>query len=415
MHDFTAPSGHRSAARPHTGAKFPLFDSFFLAGFEGSVGWNVHREWFDQIEATQHDRHADADYRKLRETGLLAARDSIRWPLVDVRGKLDFRSAQPLVDASRRHGVQVIWDLFHYGYPADLDPFSDEFVTRFAAYCHAAAQFVRRHQDGTCYFTPVNEPSFLAWAGGEVGLFAPHLHAQGPRLKLSLVKAAIAGIEAIWAAVPDARIVNVDPLCHVVAPRDRLLHVDPTDFNKRAVFEAWDMIGGRVCPELGGSRRHLDIIGVNYYWTNQWEIGTEDRPLAFDDPRRVPLARLLRGVARRYGGDILITETAHVDDMRPIWMNSLADCCEQLLEEGVPVRGACLYPILGMPEWHDRATWTRMGLWDLELVNGTLRRVPYDPLHDALRHAQRLESKFSEFRPAAKAPDRAEPTGEWLR
>ena len=26
--------------------------------------------------------------------------------------------------------------------------------------------------------------------------------------------------------------------------------------------------------------------------------------------------------------------------------------CEMLLEEGVPVCGVCLYPILGMPEWH---------------------------------------------------------------
>ena len=50
--------------------------------------------------------------------------DSIRWPLVDRRGRLDFTSARPLLDASRRHGITVIWDLFHYGYPEDLDPLS---------------------------------------------------------------------------------------------------------------------------------------------------------------------------------------------------------------------------------------------------------------------------------------------------
>lgn len=403
-------------APPPGGGKFPLFDSFFLAGFEGSVGLNRHGQWFDQVAATEHDRQAEADYHRLREVGLLAARDCIRWPLVDRGGRLDFSSARPLLQASRRHGITVVWDLFHYGYPSDLDPFSERFLERFAAYCFEAAHLVRREVAGPHYFTPVNEPSFLAWAGGEVGRFAPHLHGHGPELKVALVRAAIAGINAIRAALPDARIINVDPVCHVVPPRQHdAPGFDAADFNHRAVFEAWDMIAGRMRPELGGSRAHLDIVGANYYWTNQWEIGTEERPLAIDDPRRLPLAALLRRVWRRYGGDLLISETAHVDDMRPIWMHSLADACEQLLDEGVPLRGACLYPILGMPEWHDRTTWTRMGLWDLVPDGGQLRRQRYEPMYQALRAAQRLEAKFAEFRPRAPHErSRAEPSGEWL-
>jgi hypothetical protein len=374
----------------------PLFPSFFFAGFEGSMARNIHREWIDQIAATEHDGQVAGDYRRLRESGLCAAREAIRWPLVDRRGRYDFSSVQPFLDASRRHRIEVIWDLFHYGYPDDLDPFADEFVTRFADYCHAAARFIHANQDGTCYFTPVNEPSFLAWAGGEAGRFAPHALGRGPELKLALVRAAIAGINAIRAVVPDARMVNVDPLCHVVPPAGAQRPVtDASDFNLRAVFEAWDMICGRACPELGGSRAHLDIVGVNYYWTNQWEIGHEECPLAHDDPRRVPFSTLLRQVWKRYGGDLLVTETAHAGDMRPIWMRILAAECEKLLDEGVPLRGVCLYPILGMPEWHDRAVWTKMGLWDLELRNGQLERRRDEPTYAALREAQRLEARFS--------------------
>ena len=36
------------------------------------------------------------------------------------------------------------------------------------------------------------------------------------------------------------------------------------------MFEAWDMLSGRVQPELGGDERYLDVIGVNYYDRNQW-------------------------------------------------------------------------------------------------------------------------------------------------
>jgi beta-glucosidase/6-phospho-beta-glucosidase/beta-galactosidase len=414
----TNPSPAEANSNRPRSDKFPLFESFFFAGFEGTMAINVHGQWIDQITATAHDRHADEDYRRLREVGLFAARDSIRWPRVDQRGRCDFSSARPLVEASRRHGIAVIWDLFHYGYPSDLDPFTDEFVKRFAGYCYEAALFIRAHQDGPYYFTPVNEPSFLAWAGGEVARFAPHRRGIGPELKVALVRAAIAGINAIHAAVPNARIVNVDPICRVVAPRDaNVPHGDAMDFNRRAVFEAWDMLSGRLYPELGGSRDHLDIVGVNYYWTNQWEIGHEQQPLALDDPRRVSLATLLRRVWKRYGGELLLTETAHADDMRPIWLTRVAEQCEQLLNEGVPLRGACLYPILGMPEWHEPATWTRMGLWDLHPAADTYERRPYEPMLHALREAQRLDRKFAEFRSnqdSSEPGQVAEPTGESL-
>jgi len=61
---------------------------------------------------------------------------------------------------------------------------------------------------------------------------------------------------------------------------------------------------------------------------------------------------------------MLITETSHVDDMRPVWMSELADEAEKLLHSDIPLRGICLYPVLGMPEWHAPDRWTQMGLWN---------------------------------------------------
>jgi hypothetical protein len=34
--------------------------------------------------------------------------------------------------------VLPIWDLCHYGYPDDADPFAPDFAERFARYCRAA-------------------------------------------------------------------------------------------------------------------------------------------------------------------------------------------------------------------------------------------------------------------------------------
>ena len=90
---------------------------------------------------------------------------------------------------------------------------------RFSEYCYQVARFVAAQTDGVCYFTPVNEPSYFAWAGGEVGQFAPHRNGSGKDLKIALIAAAIRGIEAIWAACPRARIaaVIIIPCCFVAA------------------------------------------------------------------------------------------------------------------------------------------------------------------------------------------------------
>src|SRR5205085_2374913 len=114
-------------------------------------------------------------------------------------------------------------------------------------------------------------------------------------------------------------------------------------------MQGWDMLAGRLLPELGGSPRHLDIIGINYYWTNQWELHRAGLPLDDDDPRRWSLSQLMRFVHERYdAADILITETSHIGDMRPVWLRELVGECEALLLDGVPLRGVCLYPVLGM-------------------------------------------------------------------
>ena len=332
-------------------------------------------------------------------------RDAIRWPLVDLgRGRYDFSSLEPMVHAARRHGIEVIWDLFHYGYPVGVELLSDAFAERFADYCAACARFLRSRQPGgTLWFTPVNEPSFFSWAGGHDAQFAPHLRGQDYALKIALVRAAIRGIDAIRAEVRDVRFLNADPLCRVVPPDDRPESLAAArHFNEVGVYEAWDMLCGRLLPELGGSRAHLDVVGINYYWTCQWEQGQHNSFLAANDARRLGLPQLVRQVWDRYGGDLMISETMHWGDQRPGWMLELGDDIEQILGDGVPLAGVCLYPILSMQNWHAPRDWTSMGLWDLDCHNG-MCRVLHQPMLERFLQVQRRLQPWLQERQASVA------------
>jgi hypothetical protein len=248
----------------------------------------------------------------------------------------------------------------------------------------------------------------MAYAGGEKGLFAPHVEARGWELKVALCRAALQGIEALWSACPGARMVNVDPLCRVAVSPGRPDDAEEArDFNERLVFQAWDMLAGRLLPELGGSRAHLDIIGINYYWTNQWEwrVSTlaDGRipPLSDDDPRRLRLGELIRPVWRRYGGEVMLTETAHIGQHRAPWLLEVARESEVLLRQGVPLKGVCLYPILGMPEWHEPEVWTPMGLWDpmcdRDPEGGRLICEPMLVALRSVRHLDRLHKGLQDL------------------
>jgi hypothetical protein len=89
----------------------------------------------------------------------------------------------------------------------------------------------------------------------------------------------------------------------------------------------------------------------------------------------------------------VITETSALGEERARWLHELSIMAEELLDEGVELEGICLYPILGMPEWHDRNQWARMGLWDLEREQNVLQRKTCAPMLAALRSAQRRQSR----------------------
>src|SRR5919199_923058 len=103
----------------HDSSHLPLFKSFWLAGFESGCQVNRLGTRLDMLAITQHDRYVAEDYARLRSLGIEAARDAVRWHLIERDGRFDFASLTPMVAAARAQGIQVIWTLCHYGWPDD--------------------------------------------------------------------------------------------------------------------------------------------------------------------------------------------------------------------------------------------------------------------------------------------------------
>ncbi len=335
-----------------------------MGGFECSTHRNAGGRRLDLIASTRHDEFALQDYSRLIDGGMLTARDGLRWHLIEKKpGVYDFSSLERQVRAVRETGLQVIWDYFHYGYPDDLDIFSSEFVSRFSAFSRAASEYLTAELGSELFVSPVNEISFFAWIAGTKGHFHPGKKRLGSRLKQQLVRTAIASMNAVREVCASARFVITDPAIHVLPPRvSTPASRRAAEAYRQSQFEAFDMLAGTREPQLGGGPQYLDIVGLNYYFHNQWRYPSRRKvPPGHKDYR--PFNAILTEYYARYKRPILIAETGIEDDKRPEWFRYVADQVEIARQNNIPVEGICLYPIVNHPGWADDRH-CHNGLWD---------------------------------------------------
>jgi hypothetical protein len=378
--------------------RFLDLKSFFGGGFECSTFRRRSGLRLDLIAATSHDRFAPADYRRLSRQGLRWAREGVRWHLVEgVPGRYDFSSALPIVRAARATGAQVIWDLCHFGWPEHLDVFKPEFVSGLARYGQAFANWLANEMDEPGYFVPVNEISYFSWAAGDEGSMFPFVTGRGFELKAHLVRAAIETMKAIWDVQPKSRFVHVDPVIHVVNSPRRPEERAAAEAYRQSQFQAFDMLAGRIWPELGGQEKFLEIVGVNFYPHNQWfynlrgfERIRKFTPLRRTHPLYRPFREMLAEVFQRYHRPMIVSETGAEDRARRGWLRYVGQEAQAAIENGIPLHGICLYPILNHPGWADDRH-CHNALWDYPDKEG--RRKIYLPLAAEIRQWQKVFEK----------------------
>ncbi|PSJ16004.1 FAD-dependent oxidoreductase [Nitrosomonas supralitoralis] len=375
-----------------------LFFSYWQAGYEGADHINNMGQPLSMNELTRHNEYAYHDYSLLKKLDIKTVRESIGWRLVDRNGQFDFSIIESRARAANELGIQVIWTLCHYGIPEDINIFTPTFVDRFAAYCKNLVKFLKSYSDTPSIYSPINEISFLCWAINNGYFACKNLENNtSNELKRQLIRAALKGCEAIWQIDSSARIIHSDPLIHVIAPFDSKHLVDSALIQRQAQFDSWDMLCGTKDPELGGKPYFLDLIGVNYYHSNQWEMEGDPLWWHLEHPRRIPLSKLLIEIFERYQRPLLLTETSHVGSGRGAWIREVAQQAILAQQKNVDFHGICLYPIIDRPDWDNPLHWHKSGLWEINIQEDNSKhydRVISEPYLTGFYDAQRLTKHF---------------------
>jgi hypothetical protein len=405
-----APEGDHALRRSQTAASTPelqgIFPTFFLAGFECSTFLWKDGQRKDYVRLTGHDRHLEADYAFLKDLGISAIREGVAWPFVDAgSGRYDFGPMDEVLECARECQISPIWDLCHYGFPDGCDPFDEKCVRRFIEYCQAVAERVCHVLPEPHFYTPINEISFFAAAGTDMGWCYPFAKGRFAELKWALCRLAIEGAKAIRAVDPGARMVHVDPLIHSVPPPDRPDLADEAYQNAYVeAYEAWDTLAGLRYPELGGSLEVLDIVGVNVYAFSQAQLNADQsrEVLGPRDPRRRPLHELLQVASQRYHRPVIIGETSGAGDDRASWLRMVMEESLLALNAGVDLQGVCLFPAVDMPDWNS-GEWARIGICDIK-AETELKRCPVQDYVAELRRWQRILDQPEGIDPDSDGP-----------
>lgn len=318
-----------------------MFRSFAWGGFEAASHLRADGERVDTLQGSGHERWAMLDGAILRALGVRTIREALRWHLVG-EGERDWSSARAQIAAARAHGLQVVWDICHWGLPEGMNVMAPDWPRRLADFAVDAAAMLQREGCEVAGFVPVNEISFWAWAGAEVGGFSPYLENRGSELKRQLVAGHLAVAQALRAAGHTTPIMVCEPLIWVLPASDAGEDVVAAAAFIQSSHEAVGWI-------LQADPAAIDVLGLNFYPHNQWQL--KGKRVMSSDPRWRPLATLLEDVAARFALPIVLTETGAEEPMGDDWMAEVMREVAVAVSRGVPVQGVCVYPVADYPGW----------------------------------------------------------------
>ena len=373
---------------------FPAFA--FACGEEGSDPLVLHEGRVvrvDQYRASGHLERLDADLADVGGLGVKVWRYGMPWRLTEPEpGVYDWTLWDRALEACRRHGLNPVIDLCHFGLPDHHGGFCDTtWVDDFARYVDA---FLARYPEPR-WFTPVNEPGITAMFSSLLGMWNDRLASE----------------DDYFVALGNVALANLEALARIRADRDGWwigsegFGCDLADADDEAGIRAatrardlqqavWDLHLG-LAPR-GGAARLTDVVADSIQSRIEALVGVvpPDRIIAGHDiypvsvtvhgtraGRPLSIADRVRAYEdeatawhERYQVPFWVSETSNLGlpvDQGSEWLAALTTSLDTLAASGLPVRGICWYSRGDQYDWDTAlmspiGTVTEVGLFDAQ-------------------------------------------------
>ena len=373
------------------------FPAFAVAcGEEGSDPLVLHEGRVvrvDQYRASGHLERLDADLAEVGGLGVKVWRYGMPWRLTEPEpGVYDWTLWDRALEACRRHGLNPVIDLCHFGLPDHHGGFCDTtWVDDFARYVDA---FLARYPEPR-WFTPVNEPGITAMFSSLLGMWNDRLASE----------------DDYFVALGNVALANLEALARIRADRDGWwigsegFGCDLADADDEAGIRAatrardlqqavWDLHLG-LAPR-GGAARLTDVVADSIQSRIEALVGVvpPDRIIAGHDiypvsvtvhgtraGRPLSIADRVRAYEdeatawhERYQVPFWVSETSNLGlpvDQGSEWLAALTTSLDTLAASGLPVRGICWYSRGDQYDWDTAlmspiGTVTEVGLFDAQ-------------------------------------------------
>jgi beta-glucosidase/6-phospho-beta-glucosidase/beta-galactosidase len=361
----------------------PMFD-LSPEGFVWAVGIEntfigqterIGERVLDEFAVTHHYQYWKEDLDRCASLGVRAIRYGMPWYKCEpVKGQFDWDWADRAIDHACENGLEIIFDLMHYGVPFWIDNqiLNSDYDKHVADWAHAVAT---RYGDRIRYWTPFNETVVATEFAGMRGLWPPYLRGHDGQVKLlrNIARGMTLSIEAFRAARSDAVIVQVDMAGEVLPDTPDLQHLADMETAKtfmgsdlvvgmvddRHILTEWFLKHGMTEADLQWHRdrpAELDIVGTNYYPEVSQQTLVRYQNEYIRRPRSgrgEGMKRSIRQFAERYKKPVVVTESSLNGTIaeRGKWLAEAAIAVAEARAEGLPLVGFTWFPVLDLIDW----------------------------------------------------------------
>jgi dTDP-4-dehydrorhamnose reductase len=386
---------------------------------------------FDQLARNGHYTRGD-DLERIAALGIRTLRYPLLWERAATASpeEYDWTFADERLAQMRTLGIEPIAGLVHHGCgPDHTDLLAENFATGLAHYAgRLAARF-----PWVEWYTPVNEPLTTARFSGLYGLWHPHASdaRSFARMLINECRATVLAMQAIREVNPQAKLMQTDDLGTTYSTQKLAYQAN---FENHRRWLAWDLLCGRVGwrhPLYAYLRRSgisadtlawfVDnpcppaIIGIDHYVTSDRFLdedlaryprchwgGNDGEPYADINAVRVldtpgtSLRELICEAAQRYGLPVALAEV-HIGctpDEQLRWLHDAWTTCLELEAQGVDVRAATAWAMLGSYDWNSLLT-ANAGTYEpgvFAVVDGALERTPLTSMVEELARNGRCQN-----------------------